>query len=276
MAFQNQNNKQQNESVNSRGFQFFNKDGFEPSTLIVSFWNQMLVLKIHPAKEASKQTETSVYDYDKVINIVIPPIIAKTIAEYMKTKFIPALEKGEDFTVGFPIGGNGNAVLALSTGIKKFGTLKPFVKIIRDVQPGTLVSEDSLSYEFNSNMIINNYLGEGKEGIDFIHFFGEVYYFADIVEKMATAVLGIENHGRKYVDRRFNNSVFELYKAIAASIGHNFYSDSSNGFNRNTVNVWGNYNENKGSEFNNFAPKTQKSEAPVEVGSIEDLESFIN
>ena len=96
MAFQNQNNKQ-NKSVNSRGFQFYNKDSVDPGTLIVSLWNQHVVLKMHPAKEPSKQTETSVYDYDKSINLVIPPVIMETIARTCFDKFIPALESGNEF-----------------------------------------------------------------------------------------------------------------------------------------------------------------------------------
>ena len=81
MAYQNQNNKSQaNESVNSKGFQFFNKNGIEGSTLILGLWNQQISLRIHPAKDPDKQTDTSVFDYDRSINLVIPPFMAAAIA----------------------------------------------------------------------------------------------------------------------------------------------------------------------------------------------------
>lgn len=276
MAFQNQNNKQ-TESVNSRGFQFFNKDGFDPSTMIISFWNQQLVIKMHPAKEESKQTESSVYDYDKSINLVIPPVIAKSIANISKTKLLPALEKGEEYTVGFVVGAN--SVLTLSTGVKRFGTLKPYALISRGIQQGSLVAEDTQAYEFNQNMVIFNYIGEGKnEDIDFMPYYGELYYFIEVLDHMSSAILGIENHARRFVDKRFNDNVFELYKAIANHIGANFYNSNGQYSNKGTGSenpFWDNYNKSNKAQSSTASQNANVGVTPVEVDSIEGLESFM-
>lgn len=273
MAFQNQNNKQ-NKSVNSRGFQFYNKDSVDPGTLIVSLWNQHVVLKMHPAKEPSKQTETSVYDYDKSINLVIPPVIMETIARTCFDKFIPALESGNEFTMGFVIGGN--SALVISTGVKKYGKMSPYVAILRSIQQGTLKPEESMAYFFNPNVILPDYDGDNPN-ITPNAYFGEAVYFVHLLKHIAMAIVGVETHAQRVVQQQYQEQVFKLYKALAENIGASFYGESEKARSNYSANnqIWNARSSASGNTYsNNNIPNTSAADS-VEVNSLDDLDSFM-
>lgn len=268
----NQNNKQ-DISVNNRGFQFFNKNGFEPTTLAVRYWNQHIVLELHPAKEASKQTEYSVFDYDKAVKMIIPPMIAKMIAQECKRKFFPALETGEEYTAGFIVGND--SALTVSTGVKRHGKLAPYISIHRAIQQKTLLPEESLSYYFRPNVFIPNYDGtEASETTPYMHF-TEAFYLIDIFERMADASSGVDSHISHYVNRYRENSTFELYRDIASKMGINFYNNSEkrNYGNGNKEINWGakaDYGSSDNSnEVNNIGGQ------PAKEISLDSLDSFM-
>ena len=156
LAFINQNNQQKETHANTRGIQFFNVNGFEPSTLIVSMWNQMIALRIHPAKEKSQQTKTSVYDYDRSINLVLDTKSALLAADIILDEIIPAVKEGKECTKGIPIGGS--SALIISSGVKRSsGRIVPYMVIARNIKPGTLLPEETLSYTFNPMIALNDY-----------------------------------------------------------------------------------------------------------------------
>ena len=71
MAFygtQQNNEKDNTPNVNTRSYQFMNRDGFDPSALSVGAWNEMLSLRINPALDKSRQSEGRVFDYDKSVS----------------------------------------------------------------------------------------------------------------------------------------------------------------------------------------------------------------
>lgn len=266
MAFQNQQNKQ-NDSVNTRGFQFFNRDGVYASTLILGLWNQLITLKIHPAKEKSKQTESSVYDYDKSINLVIPPDKAILISKIMKEKVIPALNKGEECTISVAV--TGSSVLTMSTGVKKFGKIAPYIKICRGVQPQTLIAEETMGYAFAFSLVIPDYDGDSKSDAKPIQVYSEMYYFVDLMKELAVAIVGGADHARRYINRKFNTERYNLFKAIAANINAPFYEGSkSSGSGRSATNVWGN------GSVASTAPTTYQPQPGTEPSSVESISSL--
>ena len=270
MAFQNQQNKQ-NDSVNTRGFQFFNRDGVFASTLILGLWNQLVTLKIHPAKEKSKQTESSVYDYDKSINLVIPPDKASLISKVMYDKIIPAVNKGEECTISVAV--TGSSVLTMSTGVKKFGKVAPYIKICRGVQPQSLIAEETMGYAFTFGLIIPDYDGEGNQKVTPIQVYGEMYYFADLMKELSTAIVGGADHARRYINRKFNTERYNLFKAIAANINAPFYEGSkSSGGRGSSTNVWGT-GASASTSQSSYEP--QPGTEPSAVESISSLDDFM-
>lgn len=273
MALANQNNKKSdgNDSYNTRGFQFFNKNGLEGSTMILGMWNQMITLNMHPAKEQGKQTDTSVFDYDKSIRLVIPPQFAISIYNCCKEKLIPALQKGEEYTIGFAIGAN--SVLVFSTGVKKYNKVIPHVIIMRNINPNNMTPEEGLSYTFNPNLVIPDFhTGNEGEPLNVTNYYGELYYFIEALGHISKALLGAENHTRRYFEKRYNDQVFALYKDISNKIGGSFYSSPNNGGGNYTPtnNIWGNQNQYHQQSSNN----TNNGVKPSEVEDINELEDL--
>lgn len=272
-----QNNRQNySEAINSRGIQFFNKDGFEGSTLVVSLWNQNLVMKIHPAKEKTQQTDTSIYDYDHAVTVVLTPVVATTIANVCKERLMPALMEGKEFTICVPCGTNSGVVL--STGVKRFGKLVPYTAILKSIQAGTLTPEEAMCYEFNKSRIIENYDGTTAEGVTQRFEYSELVYFIYALERISMALIGAENHASRYNERFFNKQLFGLYKGLSEKMGVPFYQQrQSNNYHRNSGgNVFANTDSYSPGSYGNSAPAQEPlSGEPVAVDSLADLDSFL-
>jgi hypothetical protein len=228
MPFQNQQNGK-SDSVNSSCFQLFNKDGkISASTLALGLWDQLITLKMHPAKEPSKQTKTSVYDYSIAINLSFSATIALSIAEVLKENFVSALKKGEEATVMFPIGSDGG--LVLSTGVKRFGAFTPYLEIMRKIQPKTLQPEFYMIYQFNSLPYIKDYDGSTAADATALNsgvVYGEVLYFISALERLANDLLGGDRHINRFYSKRFDHEVMALYRSLANSLGVEFYAQTA-------------------------------------------------
>lgn len=271
MAFQNQQN-QKRDYINSTCFQFYNKSGeFASSTLNLGLWDQLISLRIYPAKEVSKQTETSVYDYDKAIHMVFPCTEAITIAKVTREIIVPAIGAGAEATVSFPIG-NTNA-LVISTGVKRFGKLAPYLSILKDIQPTTLLPNESMIYQFNSNTYIKDYDGsssmEGKTIVS-SEVYGELLYFIHAMTAISEDMLGGAHHIQRFYSKRFNKEIMNLYRGLADKIGVEFYAgNNGNGYStgsRSSVSVF----NNPGSNSN--TPKPSSGVEPTKVDSLQDLQ----
>ena len=227
MAYPNQNNQQKEQHVNTRGIQLFNTNGLEPSTMIVSMWNQMVALRIHPAKEKSQQTKTSVYDYDKSVSIVLDNKVCDMLADVIDNDILPAIEKGVDCTKGVPVGSN--SAVIISNGItRSSGKVMPYLAIARNIKPGTLLPEEMLSYTFNTSSILNNYDGlPGNAEFNIqtcqIPYQSELRAFSHIIRHLAVALIGGEYHAGRNVNKRYDDNLFQMYKQLAAKNGIEFY-----------------------------------------------------
>ena len=279
LAFPNQNNQQKDTHVNTRGIQLFNTNGIEPSTLVISMWNQLVALRIHPAKDKSQQTKSSVYDYDKSVNIVLDSKSADTVANIIDRDILPAIEKGVDCTKGIPIGNN--SALIVSTGVKRSsGKVMPYIAIARNIKPGTLVPEEMLSYTFNTLSILNNYDGSPSNA-DFniqtcqIPYQSELRAFSHIIRHLSVAMIGGEYHAGRNLNKRYDDNLFQMYKQLAAKNGIEFYS--GNGGNGNSgyrgPSVFGS-SSNSGAQL---SFNTGSEAKPEDAGSIDalDLDAFV-
>lgn len=269
MPFPNQNNQQRDTHVNTRGLQMFNLNGFDPSTMIVSMWNQLVSIRIHPAKEKSQQTKTSVYDYDKSVNIVLDTKTANILGDIILDEMIPALKENSEFTKGIPVGSN--SAIILSTGVRRSGGRPiPYIAIARNIKPGSLLPDDMLSYTFNTTNILNKYDGTpGNNEFDIktctVQIHSELRLFGDLMKYMAVALIGAEYHAGRNINKRYDDNVFQLYKGIAAKYGLDFYSGSGRA----------EYASRSGSVFNTSSNNDFKSTMdtkPEMVDTIEELD----
>ena len=239
MAYANQMNQPKDISVNTRGIQFFNTQESN-YTLRVDMWNQNICLYMYP--KLQNPTQENVYNYatDARIHLVITPIFARMIGEITKREGVPAVIEGKEWTKSFIIGDH---VLVLSSGVKKYGGIKPYAVIVRNaVKPENMISAQ---YLFNHTFVVDNYDGEQPlNNMDPQLLKGNAYqfefmYFADILSHMAIVFDGAEYHIGKYHERYWNKNVLELYRALGNNVGYQFYAKTGNGFgNRSAANSY--------------------------------------
>ena len=219
MAYNNsQNNgKDYSNDVNTRGIQLSNKDGFDPSTMNLGYWNGFLSIKINPALDKSKQTDTRVYDYEKTVSTALSPEKISLILEKIKQDIIPAMEAGEDKSIGVPTGTN--SLVVVGTGKRQTGEIRPFFAIHRALNDTTKRPEMSIAYEFNRIQSIDDYNDStGSYNVDnSIH--AEFKLFIRVLE---AALVGLSNatvHANRVVNRSLNDKIVRLLEAICNKLG---------------------------------------------------------
>lgn len=255
MAYNNmQNNaKDRDDSVNTRSINFYNKDGFDPSTLSLGFWNEtFLTLRIAPTLDQNKQTQTRIYDYDKQVSTAMSIQTIMILVHSIRKFIIPAIEAGENKSVGVQVGGD--SLIVVGTGVKETGAVKPYVAIHAGLNPDTKKSETSIYYEFNKGKSINDYNSEtgSYELVSDINH--EFMIFVEILEHAIKALSKADVHAMRTVMRAYNNKLMNSVIAIGNAV-HADLPASKSYSNRNNVDFSNNSNSEYSSEesYSNLA-----------------------
>lgn len=271
MAFNTaQNNGRDNQNnTNTRGPQFSNKNGFDPSTLQLSYWNEMISIRISPALEPSKQTETKVFDYEKTVSTAINIEKATMLISAIKEHIIPAIEAGENKDIAFSI--NGDSLMAIGTGKRLTGEIRPFVAIHKSLNPDTKKPEMSIFYEFKQNQYIDNY--DEKTGSYNVlnHIHAEFITFYKCITASVLAMSNAFVHSSRMVNKYFNDKLSNNVLAIANKVGADVgYTSNKSTYSRNNV-----------IDFNSGHSSQPTTTQPAEtanvnrVGSLEEFESML-
>lgn len=222
MSYTSNKQNKQEVNVNTRGYRFMNKDGFCPSTLICGFWNDMISLKIHPALPESKQTATSVYDYNQMVATSISLEKAIILINKIETIIEPAIEKGEVKSIAILIGGNN--LVQVGSGLK--GEIHPFVGIHKALDPETKKPQDSLFYEFidSSQITIEDYDYETGSYTGSKPVQCELKTFTEILKASVAALCGASAHEIRYVDKFYRDKVLNSIMQIGNKMGISYDS----------------------------------------------------
>lgn len=255
-------------SVNTKGFQFFNKEGIDPSTLIVSYWNEGIVLKIHPTLPKDKQDNEHVFDYDHSLSTIVNARQAKLLLLAFP-KFEEAMNDSLEYSTGIRIGIS--SVLVLSTGVKETGALRPYIGIYKDINAETLEATSGIRYEFNVLETIEDYDPRGcKLQTETYHV--ELMLFMAALKTVIEAFTHAHTHSHRNVQRYFNSKLSENIDLIIANLG---YPKTSFKFkDRNTVKTEnGTFNINK-SQSGMTNAYNKLDDAKVYHGTIDDMDDL--
>lgn len=248
------NNKQQT-NVNTRGIQLMNKEGFDPSTLVLGFWNEMLTVKLHPALEPSKQTATSVYDYETTFQTILNVEKAQLLLNKIRATILPAIKEKKEASVGVLIGED--TLLIVGTGVKQFNELKPFLGLFKGLNANKS-AETAICFEFRATETIVDYdpmTGEHDvEKDSYPHLDIFINYLATGIK----ALLHAEIHSIRHVDKYYRDRLLE---AVGASSKPAYNNSNSGGGQTRSV-------------FGGAAPEpAQDTYAEKEV--VDDINSFM-
>lgn len=256
-------------NVNTKSFQFMNKDGFDPSTLTVGAWNEMLSIRINPALEKSKQVDGRVFDYDKYVATSLTKDKVMMILYKIEKDIKPAITAGEDKTIGVQVGGD--SLFVVGTGVKMTGSVKPFVAVHKSLNPDTKKPEMSMFYEFRKDMTIDDYDHEtGSYNID-ESISSEFELFIMLLKAYISVGSGFATHATRYLDKWQNDKLNSTINSIAQKVGAS--TGSGSGFS-------GYSGGSRANIFGISKPSSSNSSNidndPMPFGDINDLNSMLN
>lgn len=220
MAWSTQNNSKDNNdrNVNTRGITLYNKNGFDPSALSIGFWNEsFLSLKINPALEKSQQTQTKVFDYEKTVSTALTVQLMQLMSHAIKTYIYPAIEAGEDKSVGLQVGGD--SLVVVSTGKRMTGEIRPCIGIHKGLDPQTKKPEMSIFYEFNKSQIIEDFNEENGAYNIISNINSELELFVNILDASIAALSKGNVHAMRSVMKFYNDKLMNTTLAIANKVG---------------------------------------------------------
>ena len=260
-----QNNEGDNrKSVTTRVYQFKNKDGFDPSTLQVSGWDEMLSLRINPTLPPDKQSKEQVFDYDKFVATSLNMEKAMLLIYKIEKDINPAIEAGEEKNVGISVGGD--SLIVIGTGKALTNEIKPYLAIHKGLNPDTKIAEQSIYYEFRKSMTIDDYNAENgsytvEEGYN-----AEFILFCELLKSFIQNS-NFNNHNNRFGNRFSNDRTINTLNSIAEKVGADTGSRyNTNGFNkRNNVFSSSNSSTNYGS--NNTTSRDNSKNVTVTPGT---------
>lgn len=220
-----QNNKRDySDNINTNGFQLFNKDGFDPSTLVIGYWNSYVTLKIHPAKEKSQQTDSSVYDYGKSIAVTLTDASVYELATLISKQIIPAAKDNKELTLTVLSGANNGVIISTGVALAGGKEAKPYLALVKGIDPTTRVPESIIAYEFNRKAYISGYSGKTEDKFEKTYHHNELAFFGEALYRISMDFTGGTVHMDKVIKKKFNSEEFKLLKALATNLNVDFYA----------------------------------------------------
>ena len=255
MKYTSTNNNKEKVNLNTRFMQFMNAESTTPSTMQLSYWNDMLSIKINPALPPEKRTQNSFYNYEEGITTALTVEKVLTLVNEIKREIIPAIKAGENRVIGIPIAG-GTSLLTVSTGVKRFGEVRPFVTIFKNLSPETKRPEQQLSYEFINGLVVNDYdENTGSFTTDSVQ--SDLLLFVTCLENAIIGLTSSVAHSNRYHDRFFRNAIS----------GGNTNMGGNGGYRKNS-NVFSNGNSGSSEGFGDVDQ--------TKLNNMDDIDSFMS
>jgi hypothetical protein len=232
-----QNNKSNDISINTKGITLYNKEGFEPSVLVLGFWNDLISIKLHPALEKSKQTENKIFDYEISVVCTLNMEKAIVLSNAIENIILPAIKNDEDKTVSVTVGGD--SLLAVGTGKALTGKIRPFLAIYKTLDPDTRKPASWLHYEFtNTELIVDYDKGTGAYGLEY-DTLTQLTLFLNFIKSSIVGMSQAIAHSMAYSSRFTNEKTFNTIAGIAGKLGLEVAGKKPNsGYKKNNIN-WG-------------------------------------
>lgn len=261
---QQNNSGDTKKSVTTKVHQFKNKDGFDPSTLQISGWDEMFSMRINPTLPPDKQTKDQIFDYDKFVATSLNMEKALLLMFKITKDIIPAIENDEEKNVGIIVGGD--SLIVVGTGKAKTNSIRPYLAIHKGLNPDTKIPEQSIYYEFRKAMTIDDYDAETGSYTVSDGYNSEFNLFCELLKSFIQNS-NFNSHNNRYGNRYSADRTNSTLNAIADKVGADTgYKGAGNGFGRR-ANVFG---------PSNTTSTTRDSGSMMMMEEIGDLNDLMN
>jgi len=230
-----QNNSKNVVNVNTKGTQFRNKDGFDPSSLTFGFWNDFVSIKMNPALDKNKQTESKVFDYETTVSTALTVEKLTILINDFVEILLPALKENKIKSIGVPVGAN--SLFVIATGNKIIGSNRPYAAIYKNLNEETKKPEMSICYEFNRSYRIDDYNEEEGTFEITSNLHSELLTFMKLLKSGRDCLSNGVAHSVRYADKGYRDASIKYLEGIAKKNGiegrtygrqNNVFSNGSN------------------------------------------------
>lgn len=236
MIYDSKNNNRNNDSMNTKGLQFYGAEGKEKSTLIVGHWNELVSLKLHPVLEESKRTSDSKYNYSESIQTSLSPEKCSSIIESIDKFVIPSINEKKQCCKGVII--KGNSLVLIGNKVVDDESV-PFIAILKDIDPETRKPESSLDFDFKPCKYIDDYnldTGEFNVGFQQSDFNLFVSLLRESLKSMSNAVAHSIRNINKFKTKSDTNVIYQIAEKVGVETkyGKKSYGMTDDIFNSNS------------------------------------------
>lgn len=219
MAFETYNKGNvKNESVNTRGIQMKNKEGFEASTLVVQYWDDKLNIMLHP--QLKNPTEKQVYDYEQKIMVTLRVDKAQSLLKAMDLIIDKAIEEDKEASVGITLGTSTSNNMLVVAAVKREGLMNVVVHVCREISPETKLPGQRFSYTFiKDDEVVEGY--DVKTGaIEDIQVVQTEYLvFKEAIREYIRMMMQANVHSDRYCDKFYRTSLMDKVTKIGGKVG---------------------------------------------------------
>ena len=260
----NQNNNQTDKkSVSTRGNKYYNTTCGVPSALEVIYYDNAARIVFTPELPESQRTERRVFDYDHQVLTSLSRAKANELYNAYEEKIIPAIKEGRDEQVSVPLA-NVNQLM-ITTDPDANGVPRPKIKLIKNINPETLIANDSdvIYYEFNVSEYILGYNEKTGSFKERVTTYNELELFMKDLQSMVEATSNAYCHTDRVVNKFWKDTLDEKLVKIGATQGLDLAFKSNRGSYGNAT---------QGSIFDN-RPSANNNEPSTTITSIDQLDN---
>lgn len=217
MAYFNNTNNREKQSVTTRSYHTSNGDAVKPTAFDWSYQDDMFKVVFSPELPESERTEARRYDYKNQWITCIKRLKCIDLYKHIKELVLPTIEQKKDMFVSVPVA----EVNQFGFGIRfnSEGKCIPYVKLIRNIDPQTLTSEAEIEYEFKKGEVIINYDNSTGKFDDRSLDHAEMALFLNDLECFVKASSNAFNHANRVVDKTYKDQITGLIRAVGNKVG---------------------------------------------------------
>jgi len=265
-----QNNENDNrKSITTKVYQFKNRDGFEPSTLQISGWDEMFSLRINPALPPDKQSKDQLYDYDKFVATSLNMEKVMLLLYKINKDILPAIENEEEKNIGISVAGD--SLVTVGTGKAITQSIRPYIAIHKGLNPDTKKAEQSIYYEFKKSMTVDDYdPNTGDYNVE-TNISAEFMLFIELLKSFIQNS-NFNSHVNRYNNRYSNDRMVNTVNAIADKVGVDLNPKGYSG----KTSIWNNATTTTKNTFSNNRSNNSSFDIAMEHISADDLDEALN
>lgn len=217
MSFENYNkgNIKTNDSVNSKGIQMKNRNGFDASTMVIQYWDDKLNIILHPVLKNPEGVQ--VYDYEQRIMITLRVDKAMSLLKALDVIMDKAIQENKETSVAVTTGNNNMLVVG---SVLKEGSLNIVLTVCRELNPDTKMPGQRFSYTFiKDEEIVTGYDAKTGSFDEVMELQSEYMVFKNALQEYIDMMAQAQVHSDRYFDKFYRNQLADKVTKIGTKVG---------------------------------------------------------